>query len=205
MSGSGCWDVAMKCPLGFFLVAMIFVAGPALAEPAAIGEIRKQYSAIVNGKPNSVEQLEFSCEGEPTGGTMTVRRYPGELMAVKLSYVTGDHGGSEQNFYFKDGALFFVLQTDQYWTFTGQQLANGESETIDRATQHRYYFDGGRCIRQLTKQVEASIPDEIPNLLGQAPNTEVDPGGEVRDLQQRASALRKVQSAADLQRIFCGG
>jgi len=195
----------MKRVCSFVFALLVFTTGGGVAEPAAIGEIRQMYSEIVDGEATSVEKIEFACEGDAIQGVMTIRRFDGDLMAVNLNYSAGDHGGNDQNFYFARGALFFVFETQQYWTFTGKESPSGESETVDRATQNRFYFDGGQCIRKLTRQVEATNPDDIIPLLGKAANTEVEPGGEAKEMLQRASALLRVESAADLERIFCGG
>jgi hypothetical protein len=136
---------------------------------AIIKDIRARYNQIEGAKLRS-QEIEFTSDSDPVSGTFT-RYYQGDaLVKIKLSYSMGDHGGSEEFFYYDQGELFFVFATDTAWGFSGETLPNGESGTVDTAIEHRVYFRQGAVVRHLSREVKSKDPTAISALLQKAPN-----------------------------------
>ena len=156
---------------------------------ALVKDIRERYNQIEGAKLRPVE-LEFTSDSDPVSGTFT-RYYRGdELVKVKLSYAMGDHGGSDEYFYYQNGQLFFAVATDTAWGFSGETLPNGESGTIDTAIEHRVYFSKGILIRHLSREVKSKDPDALAGLLAKATNrpaTDTERGGRLYAVGQGAA------------------
>lgn len=166
-----------------------------------IRAIRADYAAI-QGQRLRTETIDFAAEDEPLVGTLT-RSLDGDVVVkIHLSYGLGDHGASDEFFYYRHGHLFFVHATDGAWSFTGRTLADGSSETIDTIVEHRVYFNAGQIIRHLRKEAWSTDPAALPARLDQAPNR---PAATVAD-QSRAEQLMlhglhayRVESRDDLE------
>lgn len=131
--------------------------------------IRARYGEIEGANLRS-RSFEFESQDEPLSGTCTLYFQGDEVVKVLLSYGAGDHGASDEYYYYNGGTLFFVYASDGYWRFTGETLSNGESETIDTAVEHRLYLDGGRIVRHLSKEATSKKPAALKGLLAKAEN-----------------------------------
>jgi hypothetical protein len=144
---------------------------PARADEAEakVKDIRERYNRIESAKFRAKE-MEFTSNSDPISGTFT-RYYLGDtLVKIKLSYGMGDHGGSEEYYYYDHGELFFAFATDSAWGFTGETLPNGEGTTIDTAIEHRAYFFNGALVRHLSREAKSKDAAAIPKLLQKAQN-----------------------------------
>lgn len=136
---------------------------------AIVKDIRERYNRIEGAKLRPKE-IEFTSDSDPVSGTFT-RYYQGDaLVKIKLSYGMGDHGGSEEYYYYDQGRLFFAFATDSAWSFSGETLPNGESGTIDTAIEHRAYYSDGALVRHLSREVKSKDPAAISALLKKATN-----------------------------------
>ena len=121
---------------------------------------------------------------------------------MHLSRGEGDHGASDEYFYYTNGVLFFIYASEGSWQFTGSTLANGESETVDRVRESRIYIENGSVIRHLVKEVSASNPSELAGRLAKAENAPAsDPEGAKEFLRRGLGAIG-VRNASDLGRLL---
>lgn len=186
--------------------ALLLVAGSAGAaadeDPSAtIKEIRKLYAAIDGAKPLSTKVLKFDLEGDPMEGTLTKYTYEGGLTALKLSYVAGDHGGSDEHFYYHEGAPFFLFIKDQHWTFAPDGTAEKPS-TIDVLTESRYYLSGDRCVRALRRTARDPDPKRLAAEIAKEEQEAIEPDERFTRLLKRAKALPTLTTETQLSAYF---
>jgi len=136
---------------------------------AIVKDIRERYNRIEGAKLRP-QEIEFSSDSDPVSGTFTRYFQGNSLVKIKLSYGMGDHGGSEEYYYYDAGGLFFAFATDSAWGFSGETLPNGESGTIDTAIEHRAYFFDGSLVRHLSREAKSKDPAAISALLKKATN-----------------------------------
>jgi hypothetical protein len=155
-----------------FTVAIYILTGlPAQADwvEDAVTQIRARYNEIEAASLRA-ESLSFEATDGPESGKLT-RYYQGqELVKAVMSYSMGDHGGAEESYYYSQGQLCFVYAASSSWRFTGQTLANGESETADESAEQRIYFRDGQMIRDLLKVVQVPSGKSAAQLLKAAKN-----------------------------------
>ena len=166
-----------------------------------IASIRKLYAKIEGARPLRSQKFEFNVEGGPMEGTITRDEYEGALIRITLSYVSSDHGGADQTFYFGSEGLFFAFEVASSWKF-GKPAPNGDSTTIDRRIENRFYFAEGQCIRQLRRSAQAADAKQLPRLIGDEKNVTVEPGEEAATVFKRALALRGITTGDEAARYF---
>lgn len=193
----------MKASLvgGIALAAMMAVGKAADGPGEKVAEIRKWYAAIDKGKPSAERKVEFKAEDEPLFGSLVARDYADGLQAVTVSYVAGDHGGSDEHYYFKDGVLFFVFEVRSWWQFAPGGTPE-QPRTEDRRTEVRYYFDGGTCIRQLRRSATSEDAEKLPAMVAKLEQKPVKPGEDAERLRVRGGKLRKATSAEAVLAAF---
>ncbi len=165
-----------------------------------VKEIRSRYNEIESAKLKG-RKVEFEGESEPITASCTTYTEGGEVVKVHLSW-GGDHFASDEYFYYADGQLLFVYASDGSWRFTGETLANGESETIDEVVEHRVYVSDGAVIRHLEKSASAKKADAIPALLAKAETRPGDDAERAATLLERGRGASSVKTAADLGRLL---
>lgn len=135
----------------------------------AVKDIRAKYNQIEGWKKRA-QKIEFESDAEPFFGTLT-RYYSGEnIVKIDFSYTAGDHGGADESYYYHNGQLIFIYTADTYWSFTGNTLPSGESETKDTLIEQRLYFSNNQLIRHLRKEVNSTNPEALKGLVAKAEN-----------------------------------
>lgn len=139
-------------------------------ENSDIAEIRSEYLSIreqIDTEKLTKQEEEFTCTREDNHGRL-VRYLDGEKV-IMVEHVSGiGHAFSTKRYYFKDGELFFVFVKETSWGFGGP-VQDGQSGTIDKIHETRYYIHSGEIIRQLEKSFEIRswmddpTSEEIPN------------------------------------------
>ncbi len=169
-----------------------------------VKEIRTLYSSIEDGakqlKTFSVQSDEFPDEGE-----MTTYAQNGKLAKIHISYVYGDHGMSDEFYYYSNGALIFAYKSDYSWKFSGKQKADGESETIDVITEYRVYFHNGEIISALKKQAESVNPENLKTLLGKADNKVFFDIALLSEIQKRGAKLSQISTTSEWKKYLLNG
>jgi len=185
------------------LLPLISVAPSLQADPVEdlVKQIRALYNSIEGAKLRS-SKVVYEPEDEPLVLTCTNYFQGDSLVKVHLSFGGGDHGVSDEYFYYDQGRLFFIYASDGYWHFTGATLPNGESETVDGLAEHRLYLDGGgHVIRHLLKEVKSSNPDQLKSLLAKAENRPASNPERAARLLRHGYAANQIRTREDLERF----
>lgn len=188
---------------------LLFIFSFALVPPTASGEeidpvlkeIRGHYAEIEKSELRS-ETVKFESETERASGTCTLGFQGDELVKVKLSYEMGDHGGTDEYFYYRKGALIFAFAIDSSWKFGGKALPDGGAGTIDTVVEHRAYFENGKLIRHLAKEASSADAKAIPALLEKAPNQVLKDTERAKLLQRYGNRAFQVRTTADLGKLL---
>ncbi len=165
------WPGAVLCLVGLsFFRCWVTVAAD--GREAEIAKIRKYYAEVEALQELAQEDIKFQCPDDPMQGVLTrrTRRDTGEIVRLDLGYLAGDHGSSDEIYYYRGGEVFFVLEAASWWGFSGGK----EGQTIDTMRERRFYFAGGRCIRVLEKEVSSEKPEDLKGLISKEENRELD-------------------------------
>lgn len=171
----------------FLLYGFLFLAAlqgayaqsnPTAAPDAQIRKIRAEYEQI-NKSTLTRKAVRWSspdsCQPAYMEGTVTYFYKNAQLVKI---YSEGgeDHGEWKEEFYFRDGKLFFVYQNNAY---------GGAANPVEVKYQNRYYFDEGKLIWKIQSKG--------------APDTEV------AQLMKLAARLAATTGKAEVSRIMgCG-
>lgn len=170
------------------------------AQEERVAEIRKWYQSVQDGKAANERKIAFEADGEPFSGDLVTREFKGGLKSVTVSYVAGDHGGSEEHYYFKDGELFFAFVVQSSWRFAGGTEENPETE--DTRKEIRYYFDGDACIRQLERSATDKNADKLAAAVAKLEQKKVEPGDDAETIRNRGIKLLAAKDAAAVMAAF---
>ena len=174
---------------------------PAKDQEQQIGAIRALYGKIGKAKETKAETLKFELKDDPMEGTITRRSFEGGLMAIKLAHTLGDHDSTEQNFYYKDGKLFFIFVQDSSWEF-----APGGTEenpkTKDTLRETRYFVQDGAVLRALRRSVSSTGDKNLGEQISKAENEEFKPPAGDGYLFKRAEALLGIETEDEAVKFF---
>lgn len=189
---------APSLAIALTLFTPLFIPG-LRADPVEdqVKNIRARYNAIEGAKLTGTK-VEFESQDEPVSGTCTTYAQGGAVVKVHLSWGAGDHGASDEYYYYDANGLFFVYASDGSWGFTGNTLPNGESETVDTTIEHRVYLAGGQIIRHLKKEAKSTDGEAVPGLIAKAPNLPANDPERAAELLRRGQGAASVKSPADL-------
>lgn len=129
------------------------------------------------------DTLTFTCQTED-GEFFLVRHFDGEEVVMMRATTGIGHAFTTRRMYFQDGELFFAWWQDEQ--FSPAEPPEGAGEELgwrSSYTETRYYVEGEKVIRQLTKTYEEASWND--NLASEAiPNQPVDvpPGTPYPDL-----------------------
>jgi hypothetical protein len=193
----------MKFCLPMILAAAgLLHASPARADEATdLASIRALYAKIDQGKPVKTESIPFAMEDDPMEGTITRRSYKDGLVAIKLSYTAGDHGGSDQSYYLDEKGVFFILVQDSSWQFAAGST-DETPKTTDTLAETRYYVRNGAIIQVLARSVTSSGGKKLAELIAKEENRKVEKDEEGPALLKRAAALAKIRTKEEAVKFF---
>lgn len=150
-------------------------------EPAKTGEndpmtaIREDYARIqaaLEAGELLKDSIPYLCEESMMQGQLELYSAGGAVVLAVHGYSQGDHSGTTERYYFRNGQPIFLYRESGYWQFGGlmQTMDDGTEVpgTIDKITENRFYFHEGQTINALTKQYELRSwedldPDSVPN------------------------------------------
>lgn len=134
-----------------------------------IEEIKKEYAVLqtqLKAKKLSSKSFNYNCNDERSG-KVTFYSDQKEIRIIEHSYDEYSHFGSTEQYFIKDGNLFFIFKEDTAWNFDG-----GTPEkpiTKDDITESRIYIQNNKPIKCLEKQysirsnaAEKPSPEKIP-------------------------------------------
>ena len=185
------------------VVVSCLAAMPALADETEdhIKEIRERYAEI-EALGAKGEEIKFESESDPLSGTFTRFRKDGTVVKAVLSYNAGDHGGSDERFYYRDGKLVFIHVTDSSWRFGGKPAPGGGAGTIDEVTEYRIYLHDGKVIRNLTKNASAESGEDLAKALAKAENKPSTDKERETQVLSHAAALPGLKDAAAVVKLL---
>lgn len=171
-------------------------------DQATIKQIQKWYGAIQADAALKRQVIQAKTELPYEPKLIRFTNAAGELKKIQIE-LQSDHGFTHESYYFHEGSLFFIYAADEYWQFVGtEKIKDGQSETIDVGARQRYYFDGGKCIRAVEKQVETKQADQLRELLKKAKNKPLEVGLGAAEYQRKALLVSKIKSVADLEKFL---
>lgn len=168
---------------------------------STLKDIRARYAEIENAKLRT-KIVKFDSETERVSGVCTLSFQQDKLVKVKLSYDMGDHGGSDEYFYYRDGVLIFAFATDSSWQFGGKPRPDGGAGTIDTVAEHRVYFAKGKMLQHLAKEVSSADAKAIPALLAKTPNKDSEDAERAQSLKMNGDRAYLVRTSADLGKLL---
>lgn len=140
------------------------------SETDPIEEIKSEYSHLqkqLESKKLTSKGFTYNCNDE-TSGKVKFYSDQKEIRIIEHSYDEHSHFGSTEQYFIKDGNLFFIFKEDTGWNFDG-----GTPEkpiTKDDITESRIYIQNNKPIKCLEKQysirsnaTEKPSPDKIAN------------------------------------------
>lgn len=183
------------------LAVLMHVPQARADEAAEIASIRELYAKFDQAKAIKNETIKFHLEGGPIEGTITRRSYEGGLAALQVSYTAGDHGGTDENYYFAEGKLFFILTKDSSWQFAPGST-DEKPKTTDTLTESRYYVSKGAIIQALRRSVSAEGGKNLEELIAKEENKKVTDDDLGKLLLKRGPALLKVKTKEEAESVF---
>jgi len=166
--------------------------------------IRSLYSSIEDGAKKS-KTFSVQADEGPEEGKMTIYLQNGRLAKIHISYILGDHGGSDEYFYYNNGELIFAYLSDSSWRFSGKQKADGNQETIDKLTEYRLYLNQGKIIRSLKKTTESSNPKALKALIKKAKNEPCNDLPLLSEIQKRGTTLSGISTSNQWKQYLLNG
>lgn len=145
---------------------LLFVANNALAQSSTtetkVQQIRAEYARI-NKASLTAKTLKWEspeeCQPSFQSGTVTFYSEKGKLVKI---YSEGgeDHGEWKEEYYFKDGRLFFIYQNNAY---------GGAADPTANKIQNRHYIDNDLVIKSMetssVKDAEKAGQEELTRLI----------------------------------------
>ncbi|PQA93005.1 hypothetical protein B0A69_12640 [Chryseobacterium shigense] len=135
-----------------------------------VDEIKKEYNNIqtkLKAKKLTSTSFNYNCNDE-ISGKVTYYSDEGEIRMIEHSYDENSHFGSTEQYFVKEGNLFFIFKEDTVWNFDG-----GTPEkpiTKDDITESRIYIQNNKPVKCLEKQYSIRSntsgkpsPDKISN------------------------------------------
>ncbi len=166
--------------------------------------IRSLYSSIEDGAKKS-KAFSVQADDGPEEGKMTIYLQNGKLAKIHISYILGDHGGSDEYFYYNNGELFFAYLSDSSWRFSGKLLPDGTAGTTDRITEYRLYLNQGKFIRSLKKTIESSNPNALKSLIKKAKNEPCNDLTLLSEIQKRGTTLSGFSTSNQWKQYLLNG
>jgi hypothetical protein len=138
----------------FVLSGRASVAGQASAnnpqEKEPISPIRERYAAI-NKNLAKYRVVTKELSGFSTEGGELVAYFDGESVMKITATHFGETGRSLEEFYYRDGKLFFVFHRRE----TYDEPLSGR---VSKTAEERFYFNDGRLIRWLDSRGRSVAP-----------------------------------------------
>ena len=193
-------------PLGLgFLVFTLLSDFTQAANEAEIKQIRQWYNQIQSDVSLKKTMINTGEDEEPHGVTLT--RYENASGELKKLYLSSgsDHGADDVTYYYQEGSLFFIYSAYQSWSFTQGTTADGQTATIDRGGQSRYYFAGGKCVKALGKTVQTKEADKLTALLKKAENKPIAHHDVAPLYLKKSKMLAQVKNREGLEKFLSLG
>lgn len=165
----------------------------AAGESELIEEIRKDYARI-EAEAAKKEVFTFESETGPEEGKLTRYALDGKVVKIHITFLAGDHGGSDESYYYRDGKLFFGYKADSFWRFSGKRNPDGSDASEDHLHEYRVYVNSGDVIRALEKHAVSEKPEELKAAAAKAKNQELTDKDLIETICQRGEDLFQIEN-----------
>ncbi|CAM3754502.1 hypothetical protein POKO110462_18350 [Pontibacter korlensis] len=136
----------------------------------SLEDLRREYSDIASGAESGGMDstfFDYNCRGEKAGRVVYLSD-EGGLRLIRHTYSEYSHFSAKDEYFMKDGTVFFVLYRHVSWHF------EGEGETRDEVTEKRFYLIDGKPLRCLEKKYSFTLPASADRRAQKAANRETD-------------------------------
>lgn len=191
--------IVWACLMAFLVFTPAGVAG-GQERQEALQQIKKWYRAIESDKRLVKQEIQAVSDLPYEPKLVRYTSPSGELKKLEIS-LQSDHGLVQETYYFEKGALFFIYAVDEYWQFAPGSDPE-KPETVDVGSQQRYYFQRGKCIQALEKQVETKDGDKLRELLAKADNKALEVGLAAEAYVRKAELVSQIKTVQELQRFI---
>ncbi|MGI9651593.1 hypothetical protein [Chryseobacterium sp. RLHN22] len=118
--------------------------------PQTVDEIKAEYAVLNNQLiAKKLDSTSFDYECEEVSGNVVYYTQNGELKSIK-HFHADSHFSSVENYYLKNGKLYFIFKDDTLWSFDGGTTE--KPETKDEIEQQRIYIVNDKAIECLEKK-----------------------------------------------------
>src|ERR1700750_1166248 len=135
-----------------------------------IEQIKREYSSLqkqLESKKLTSTGFTYNCNDE-TFGKVTFYSDQKEIRIIEHSYDEHSHFGSTEQYFIKDGNLFFIFKEDTGWNF--DVVTPEKPITKDDIAESRIYIQNNKSIKCLEKKysirsnaTEKPSPDKVAN------------------------------------------
>jgi hypothetical protein len=164
--------------------------------------IRKEYARIEAALAAGTlrkDSISYYCENTMADGRIDLYSDASGVVLTVNGYSQGDHYGTTEHYYYRDGQPVFLFREIGTWQFGGEMRIMDDGMevpgTIDNITEDRLYFHKGSTIKALTKEYEIKNGEDVdPSTI---PNKTMAHNGEM------PGSLGFIQSAVVTKKVDC--
>ena len=177
----------------------------------SIEQIKEEFNAVeklFSTARLTLDSLDYECEIGPKGGKINFYKQENELRLISNNFYEGDHFGSTEKYYLKDGKLFFAFIKQGTWTFDSDLPENSTIEpmsppTKDEIKEYRFYYAAdGTPLECLKKEYVIRSAIDLPVDPGQVENQAVD-CSQAKEFYQKFDRLASLEVIEDLKVELC--
>lgn len=177
----------------------------------SIQQIKEAYSVVEKlffTAQLKLDSLDYECENDRKGGILNYYKQGEQLRLIKHAYYEGDHSAVTEEFYLKDGKLFFAFVEESYWMFDSELPENTDFDptnppTKDVIKEFRYYFQAdGTPLQCLEKEYVIRSAIELPVDPNLVANQEGD-CAKAADVRVRFQHLAQLEIVEDMRAAMC--
>ncbi len=136
----------------------------------SLEDLRREYNDIASrAESGGMDStfFDYNCRGEKVGRVVYLSD-EGGLRLIRHTYSEYSHFSATDEYFMKDGTVFFALCRHVSWSFVG------EGETRDEVTERRFYILDGKPLMCLEKKYSFTLPTTADRRAQKAANRETN-------------------------------
>ncbi|ACU06712.1 hypothetical protein FIC_00238 [Flavobacteriaceae bacterium 3519-10] len=121
-------------------------------ELKSVEDIKTEYNLVnrlLQEKKLDSASFLYSCAGERQGNVVYYYENR-QLRSIRHTYSEYSHFSAVENYFIKDGNVFFIFKKETGWTFDGGTPE--KPETRDNSKEFRYYMVNGKPLQCFEKE-----------------------------------------------------
>lgn len=142
-------------------------------ELKSVADIKTEYDLVkrlLHEKKLDSASFSYSCEGERDGNVVYYYKNA-QHRSIRHTYSEYSHFSGVENYFIKDGNVFFIFKKETGWSFDGGSPER--PETKDNSKEFRYYLVNGKPLRCLEKEYTVRFAASANRQPENIKNTEV--------------------------------